>query len=83
MAQTLLIDRIRCDGHGMCAELLPELIELEGDGPLPGIGLCLGDGHRAEIEIEVGPAQTQRLTLTETYREDQHRQSLKAVAGGS
>ena len=28
----LAIDRIRCDGHGMCAELLPELIELDDWG---------------------------------------------------
>jgi ferredoxin len=26
------IDRIRCDGYGMCAELLPELIELDDWG---------------------------------------------------
>jgi ferredoxin len=25
----LTVDRIRCDGFGMCAELLPELIELD------------------------------------------------------
>ena len=25
----LEVDRIRCDGYGMCAELLPELIELD------------------------------------------------------
>jgi ferredoxin len=25
----LTVDRIRCDGYGMCAELLPELIELD------------------------------------------------------
>jgi ferredoxin len=28
----LAIDRIRCDGYGMCAELLPELIELDDWG---------------------------------------------------
>jgi ferredoxin len=28
----LEIDRIRCDGFGMCAELLPELIELDDWG---------------------------------------------------
>jgi len=27
--QRLLIDRTRCDGHGACAELLPELLELD------------------------------------------------------
>jgi ferredoxin len=25
----LAVDRIRCDGYGMCAELLPEMIELD------------------------------------------------------
>jgi len=32
MADRLEIDRIRCDGHGMCAELLPELISLDDWG---------------------------------------------------
>jgi ferredoxin len=29
---TLDVDRIRCDGYGMCAELLPELIALDDWG---------------------------------------------------
>ena len=29
MGDVLQIDRIRCDGHGLCAELLPELISLD------------------------------------------------------
>jgi ferredoxin len=29
---TIAIDRILCDGHGMCAELLPEMIELDDWG---------------------------------------------------
>jgi ferredoxin len=32
MSETLHIDRIRCDGHGICAELLPELIRLDDWG---------------------------------------------------
>jgi ferredoxin len=28
----IVVDRIRCDGFGMCAELLPELIELDDWG---------------------------------------------------
>jgi ferredoxin len=32
MAAALSIDRIRCDGYGMCAELLPELIDLDDWG---------------------------------------------------
>ncbi len=40
--QELKIDRVRCDGHGLCAELLPELIRLDdwgypiiAPGPVP------------------------------------------------
>lgn len=29
MEHEIVIDRIRCDGHGMCAELLPEMIALD------------------------------------------------------
>lgn len=28
----MAIDRIKCDGHGLCAELLPELIRLDDWG---------------------------------------------------
>ena len=28
----LAVDRIRCDGHGLCAELLPELVRLDDWG---------------------------------------------------
>ena len=31
-ALVLEVDRIRCDGHGLCAEVLPELIELDDWG---------------------------------------------------
>ncbi len=38
----LAIDRIKCDGHGLCAEILPELIRLDdwgypiiAPGPIP------------------------------------------------
>ena len=38
----LAVDRIKCDGHGLCAEILPELIRMDdwGDpivapGPIP------------------------------------------------
>ncbi len=38
----MAIDRIKCDGHGLCAELLPEVIRLDdwgypiiASGPIP------------------------------------------------
>ena len=30
--QAIAIDRIRCDGYGSCAELLPEMIDLDDWG---------------------------------------------------
>ena len=40
--QVLRIDRIRCDGHGLCAEMLPELVRHDdwgypiiAPGPVP------------------------------------------------
>ncbi len=32
MGEIIEIDRIRCDGHGLCAELLPERISLDDWG---------------------------------------------------
>jgi ferredoxin len=32
MSARLTIDRIRCDGHGLCAELIPELVRLDDWG---------------------------------------------------
>jgi ferredoxin len=32
MASVIRIDRIACDGHGMCAELFPERIRLDDWG---------------------------------------------------
>ena len=31
-ARRLVVDPIRCDAHGLCAELLPEMIELDDWG---------------------------------------------------
>ncbi|MDX6287229.1 MAG: ferredoxin [Frankiales bacterium] len=51
MRKQLSVDIIRCDGHGHCAELLPELLTLDDWGyPIAGAGLS----------IEV-PAELERL----------------------
>jgi len=39
----IVVDRIRCDGFGMCAELLPELIQLDDWGyPIVVAGVVPG-----------------------------------------
>jgi ferredoxin len=66
------IDRIRCDGHGLCAELLPELIRLDdwgypiiAPGPIPDVLLPL-----AQRAVESCPV----LALT-MRRSEQHRKA--------
>lgn len=60
---TLVIDWTRCDGHGMCARLLPERIQLDEWGfPIldPAIdGSLIRDARRAALAC---PALALRLT---------------------
>ena len=63
MAETLRLDPIRCDGFGMCAELLPELISLDDWGyavikPGPVPFHLLGHARRA---VDVCPVLALRL----------------------
>ena len=60
----LVVDRIACDGFGMCAELLPELIELDDWGyPILTAGgvpdVLLDHARRA---VAVCPVLALRLT---------------------
>jgi ferredoxin len=73
MAQTLLIDRIRCDGHGMCAELLPELIGLDDwgypiiqRGPVPDH--LLEHARRAVAECPVLALRLQKVAAGAVQR---------------
>jgi ferredoxin len=42
--QGLAVDRIKCDGHGVCAELFPEMIELD-DWGYPIVGSAAVPDH--------------------------------------
>jgi ferredoxin len=64
----LVVDRIACDGFGMCAELLPELIELDDWGyPIVAAGgvpdQLLDHARRA---VAVCPVLALRLARTAT-----------------
>jgi ferredoxin len=64
----LVVDRIACDGFGMCAELLPELIELDDWGyPIVAAGgvpdALLDHARRA---VAVCPVLALRLARTPT-----------------
>lgn len=66
----IVIDRIRCDGRGLCAELLPELIRLDdwgypivAPGPVPQHLLPL-----AERAVEDCPVLAVALRRSERQR---------------
>jgi ferredoxin len=70
MAEILRLDPIRCDGYGMCAELLPELIALDDwgypiitPGPIPD--RLLDHARRA---VDVCPVLALRLQRASTAR---------------
>jgi ferredoxin len=67
MAQTLRVNPIACTGHGVCAELLPELIAADewgypiiDPGPVPAV--LERDVRRA---VSACPALALRLTRAE------------------
>ncbi|MCA0178956.1 MAG: ferredoxin [Actinobacteria bacterium] len=55
------IDRIRCSGHGICAQLLPETIRLDEWGyPIQGTGRV--DARAAKRAVDFCPARALRQT---------------------
>ena len=79
--QVIEIDRIRCDGFGMCAELLPELIGLDDWGyPIVGGPNVPEDllGH-ARMAVEACPALAIRLRLEREARRPATRQNDESV----
>ena len=65
------VDRIRCDGYGMCAELLPEMIELDDwgypilrPGQVPPDLLTL-----ARRAVDVCPVRALRLAAPASRRQ--------------
>jgi ferredoxin len=64
----LTIDRIKCDGHGLCAELLPERIRLD-DWGYPIIATGPIPEHLAQhAQRAVGACPTLALAVMRTAR---------------
>jgi ferredoxin len=70
MTRRLTVNPIACTGHGLCAELLPELIELDEwgypilTGPVP-IDL---EGH-ARRAVSACPALALRLSRVRSHQD--------------
>lgn len=61
----LRVDPIACDGHGMCAELFPEGIELD-DWGFPIVSGPVKPGHEKHAERAVNACPVRALRLQRT-----------------
>jgi ferredoxin len=66
MSSTLRVNPIACDGHGLCAELFPERIQLDDWGfpiidPEPIPGSLLGHARRAVAQCPTVALRLERL----------------------
>jgi ferredoxin len=67
MTMRLHVDWTRCDGHGSCVELLPDLLDLDDFGfPVPRSGgrdpvIPLGDQEPARHAVRSCPLMALRL----------------------
>jgi len=66
MSSILRIDPIACDGHGLCAELFPERIQLDDWGfpiidPEPIPGSLAGHARRAVTQCPTLALRLERL----------------------
>ena len=66
MGDMMQIDRIRCDGHGLCAELLPEMISLDDWGYpiIKGGAVPLHLRQHAQRAVDACPVLALRLART-------------------
>ena len=66
MADTLRVNPINCTGHGVCAELLPELISLDEWGYPIIDGRPLPPGLERDARAAVSACPTLALRLLRT-----------------
>ena len=78
MSQRLLVDPIACTGHGLCAELLPELVTLDewGYPVLDGQPVPAGLRRQARRAVTACPALALRLTPAPRSEETQRQRIM-------
>ena len=78
MTLTLQIDPIACTGHGLCADLLPELIELDEWGyPILSDSVPPDLAAHARRAVNACPALALRLVKTQRQLVTRHQSSAR------
>ncbi len=78
MSQRLTVDPIACTGHGLCAELLPELVTLDewGYPVLDGQPVPAGLRRQARRAVTACPALALMLTPAPRSEETQRQRIM-------
>ncbi|HTZ91008.1 MAG TPA: ferredoxin [Streptosporangiaceae bacterium] len=83
MKLNLQIDPIACTGHGLCADLLPELIELDEWGyPIIGGAVPPDLAAHARRAVNACPALALRLVRTPDQLAARHALAASETRGG-
>ena len=77
MAETLRVNPIQCSGHGVCAELLPELVTLDEWG-YPVVDGSPADPEMTDLAVRMCPA---RALATRTVRHTEAPQRASSSTG--
>ncbi|HEU4420947.1 MAG TPA: NADH-ubiquinone oxidoreductase-F iron-sulfur binding region domain-containing protein [Pilimelia sp.] len=77
----LAVDWTRCDGHGLCAHLVPEVIHLDGNGfpAIPDMPVPAWLEPAARKAVNMCPALALRLSDDARKQPKESRRSLKIV----
>ncbi|WP_040794845.1 ferredoxin [Nocardia higoensis] len=59
----LIADRNRCEGHGMCEALAPELFHVDDDGIVTLTSDTVAEADREIVELAVDSCPVQALSL--------------------
>jgi ferredoxin len=59
----IVVDRSRCEGHGMCESLVPDVFRLDDDGVSMLLRDTLLDGELDEVRLAVDSCPVQALSL--------------------
>jgi ferredoxin len=81
MTMTLRIDPIACAGHGLCADLLPELIELDEWGyPIIAGSVPPALAAHARRAVSACPALALRLVRAEPELATRHQAAARQAS---
>jgi ferredoxin len=59
----IVVDRARCEGHGMCESLVPDVFRVDDDGQALLLVDAVHDDDVQEIELAVDSCPVQALSL--------------------